>query len=584
MHHDDPSRLALVSDDDPAPPQASRLSRRFRLRTPLTILGALVVLLAAGSAVALAVPVVSVTPDRSIAQMLPAGTAVYISADLNPSGATRDNLGRMMHAFTDQPGWSKIGKTFDSSAHGQGQQQQCVNQTQGQVQDHLSDLGHMSVWAVLGGKNLNLLKPAGLSHFSNSMVFLASLDVHRTLVQALGGFHLALQQTSTSYRGTTIYLETFNSCGKMGSGVPSKIYAALIHGYVALGLGPQPIERIVDTAAGTVKSLAGDPQYTSLMARLPADQLGGYYLSGQALKQLGVQSALRTLPNGGRMTSSEYRNLLHPTAGALGVQPDGFHFVAASYAPSGPQSTAAAGQIASQLPRDTLALVSVQSLKTTIDNGMKQLRKDGILTGTSGANADKVIRDLTPNLSGEVDVALLHPAGKMTFRGPTATNLPLSLLWQVDNPDRALSGLHDLVRQAKASNQLTVATAADGTKYYVSKQGYGYAVHKGWAIASYDVRGTIDALSASPTLSSNPAFTRASTPGTTATSLWYVDLHGLRVELEDSFLGTVSRSEQQQYNEYARPVLTPLQSISGSAGTSSDGKLGLLSLFLGISK
>lgn len=564
----------------------ARRSRPFRMSLPFALLALLVVLLIAGTAVAFALPVVSVTPEKPIAQMLPAGTAFYLSADLNPSGDTKTNLDAIEHAFTDQPSWKNIANTFNGTMHSSQQSNACYHQTQGQVQAHLGDLGHSSAFALIGTGGVNMAAGTqSQTALEHNAVFLASLDVHMTLVQALGGFHLTLQQTSTDYHGTTIYQESFPACGKVNPSMPQTIYAAVFKGYVVLGLIPDPVERVIDTGSGSAPSLTSLPSYQTLMAQLPSNQLGGYYFSGSALKGLGLLKALRLAPNAGSVPGSYYQNVQKPTAGALGVEPDGFRLTAAAYSPSGSRkSQAPAGQLAAQLPSDTLALLSVQNVAAIARNVESQLKKAHLLTGSTATSFNAMTNNITGDLSGEADAVLLHPTGAMNFHGTNGKFVvPLSLLWQVKDDAVATQHLNDLAMQLKVSSQLTPATASDGTPYFVTKDGYGYAVRKGWAIVSLAILQQISALSPAQNLASNPAYLKTTLNGLTPGLLWYFDLHNLRLQLEASLLPSVV-SSATQYNQYAKPILTPLQSLSGSAGTSRDGQLGLTTLFLGISK
>lgn len=560
---------------------------RFRLTLPLAVIAGVIILLIAGAAVAFALPLVSVTPDRTIAQMLPASTALYISADLNPSGATKSNLDAIEHDFTDQPGWAQIAKTFNSTMHGTQQRDACYNQTQGQVQGHLGDLGHASAFALIDTTGLSASAPGNAATAAKrDFVFLASLDVHMTLVQALGGFHLTLQQTSTEYHGTTIYQESFPACGQMSSSVPKTVYAALVDGYVVLGLLPDPIERIVDTAAGTVPSLTTVQSYTTLMAQLPADQLGGYYLDGSALKNLGLLNVLHQGIKNVRISSSSTQGVQKPSAAALTVETDGFRLSAAGYSPSGaPKPQTPAGQLAAQLPSDTLALVSLQNVASVASKLETEFKQAHVLTGSTAPSVNAILADITADLSGEADAVLLHPAGTMSFTGTNGkVVVPVSLLWQVKDDASAMTHLHDLAVRAKIAGQLTQATAPDGTTYFVTKDGYGYAVRKGWAIASLAIAQQIGALSSTPTLASNPAYRKTTLSNATTSALWYVDLHNLRLQLEAALLPRVAgTSSDQQYKQYVKPFLAPLQSFSASAGITTDGKLGVSTMFLGIS-
>lgn len=547
---------------------------------PLLVVAAAVLVLLAGTAAAFAFPVISVTPEKTVAEMLPATTVAYLSADLNPAGAVKRNLNRIERDFTSEPGWSRIAATLNSTTKGSAAANRCFRQTQGNVTDHLKDLGHRSAFAVIAAPGRTL--STGLENLQHDMVFLASLDVHMTLVQALGGFSLSLQQRTSSYRGTTIYQESFPSCGAVSTSAPTRVYAALFKGYVVLGLRPDPIERIIDTGSGRVPALASVRAYGALMTQLPVSQLGGYYLNAKALKDAGVLGALRTLP-GASLPPSTYNQALKPTAGALTVGPDGFRLVAAAYAPSGaPHHRNPAGLLAAQLPSGTLAFLSIQDAASTADAALRQLTTDPALSRVAHSSTP-LVRDITADLSGEADLVLLPPRGAMNLTtAGRGAGIPLSLVWQVRDGRRAAQHLDDLTRRLGLSGQFTPGRTADGTTYQVNRDGYGYAIRQGWAVASLAIRRTIDSLSPAGSLASSPAYRTANAPGITPSSVWYVNLRGLRRRLEASILPAVGSSTRLQYEQYARPVVNPLRSLTGSAGISRDGRFGISTIFLGI--
>jgi hypothetical protein len=557
--------------------------RKRRIGLFLPILIAILFVVGLGTAAAFAVPVVSITADKPLAQMLPATTLYYMSADLNPSGTTKNNLDRIVHAFTDQPAWKNISKQFNQVTKPSSSGGACYQQTQNELTSNLSYLGHVSALALISAQGLKINgNTTGLdTAVKKDVVFLASLDVHQSLFGALSGFKLSLQSTTITYKGTTIYQEKFPACAKTSSQSPDRVYVALDKGYVVAGFLPDPIERIIDTGAGDAPNLSSDATYTGLESRLPGDQLGGEYLNAKALKATGALKALKSVPGGNPIALSQ---ALQSSAAGLYADPDGLRLDTVGPASTPASTSPAAGQIASQLRSDTLMLLSIQGVASNIRSAAKQFK--GLFANGITKSVDPIVTDLTADLSGEVDLALLHANGTLSFgTGSSALNLPLVLAWKVGNDAAARSHLDDVVRRVGASKQLKTATAPDGTSYQVTKQGFGYAVRSGWAIVSLSIAKALDELSSSggQNLASAPAYQRGLSAVAKPSAIFYLDATDLRLQLEAALLPTVPSSIRQQYQTTAKPIIAPISSISFGSGTTNDGKASVTRVFVRIS-
>ena len=201
----------------PLPP-----ARRGSSKVFLAIAVAIIIVVAGAVTAAAAVPVFSLSADRSLGQMLPSSTVFYGSVDLNPSGAKRDNWNRITHAFTDQPAWKQIASTYDREKNTTASTGTCVSQTGAQINDNLSRLGHTSALALIGTNGLTAKSLSNLDAttpgLKRNAVFLASLDVKMTVFQAVSGFSIHLQSQATSYKGVSIYEQSFSSCGTATGG------------------------------------------------------------------------------------------------------------------------------------------------------------------------------------------------------------------------------------------------------------------------------------------------------------------------------------------------------------------------------
>ncbi len=574
-----------------------------RRRFPAFAVGAAIVVLVlgAGTAAALTVPIVSVNADRPLAQMLPGTTVFYVSADLNPAGQTKKNLDRAVHAFTDQPGWSGVQKEFQSGTHTTASTGGCYDKASNQAFQHLTWLGHETAIALVSTDGLDATGTGASQALQRDALLLAPLHMQQTLAQMLSGFHLSLPPSGTSYGGTTIYDERLPSCGNASGGTTVEVYAALEKGYVLLALKPAPIQRVIDTADGKSPRLSSSSAYQQLMNKLPGNRLGSYYLDGSAFGRTGFAKSLSGGSSPVPLTGAVLPSYNKPSAAALTAEPGGFRLSAvamnASSKPAGGishgyTSAPVAGVLGAQLPNDVLGLISLQGLAKTIQSGVASYEKSGLLTGTSKTDADALVHDVTDSMSGEVDVVIYRPLKKLNFNISSSDfSVPAALLWQVSDEGAASIGLDDFVSRLKLSNQFTAGTTS-GSSYEVSTGGYGYAVRRGWAIASLSIADTLARLNTpvgSP-LASSPSFQTAygsagglfTTSASSASSVYYLDLAETRTQVESALLPSLPQSSRTQYQQVVAPLLRPLSIYSGSTGSADSGRFDLSTSFLGI--
>jgi len=161
----------------------------------------------------------------------------------------------------------------------------------------------------------------------------------------------------------------------------------------------------------------------------------------------------------------------------------------------------------------------------------------------------------------------------------------------VSDEGAASIGLDDFVGRLKLSNQFTAGTTS-GSSYEVSTGGYGYAVRRGWAIASLSIADTLARLNTpvgSP-LASSPSFQTAygpagglfTTSASSASSVYYLDLAETRTQVESALLPSLPQSSRTQYQQDVAPLLRPLSIYSGSTGSADSGRFDLSTSFLGI--
>jgi hypothetical protein len=543
------------------------MGSRSRKRLIAVVVAALVVVVAGGATAAAVVPVYAISAQRSLGAMLPATTALYVAVDLNPSGATRTDLGRIERAFTSQRGWSKdpIVSQLKRAARKDTFSGGC-RRTEHQAAAQLDELGHNTALALTSTAGLNLAHSNGtapaLRAFKRDFVVLAPIHVQRTLFQALtegSGLLFAHPIRKSVYHGTTIYAERLKGCHRAGYGAAPTIYAADVQNWVILGLAPTALHPIINTVNGKRAALDTVVAYKTLMARLPAHRLASYYLSGKTVRRLGLLNVVRGFRASSMVPASMSSGLNKSSAGALSVNRHGFLFTALELNSAG--YTRRAGILASSLPADAEAYLSLQGVKRLIQAETRQLAHSGM----PGAGKIKsYTRDITSQMAGEVDVVLFPLSGRVTAR--SVSRIHLALMWQVKSRTHALRGLAKLARAAHLRG-LRTAKAPDGTRYHhVGK--YGYAVRHGWAIASPNILRVIDLLSGKSHLSlANRVGYRSAIPlHAVPSSVWYLNLVRVRRSLEAAYLPTVQRSVRRTYRTEYKPLVAPLLTLSGSAG------------------
>lgn len=555
------------------------------------IVAILILVIGGGAAAAFTVPAVSLSAEKSVGEMLPVTTVLYLSADLNPQGAKKDYLERIEHAFSDQPSWQHVREALKSQTKGNSPTSGCYTKTQREATSNLDQLGHTAVFAVIDSRGIDFAKfsaaPNGgqtsalTDAVKRNAVFLAPLATQLTLIQAIGGKSLQLQHKSTDYNGTPIYQESFSDCGKVSQTALQTVYAALYKGYVVLGLMPDPIERIIDTGNGKIASLATDTEYKTLQSQLSGDPLGGYFLSGPAIKTTRISGAIGKVNPASASASRDVRS----SAGAVFAESYGFRVATATLTTSNSADAQPATVLAGRLPADTLGLIAVQRLAPALKTWEHQLANQGNLTGSNLRVVDRLLNDITADMSGETDLALLHSNGIFHLSSKGGTYLPLLLTWQVRDEATANAHLADIFKQAKLSNQLQTYTASDGTTYHATTNGYGYAVRGGWAITSPSIAKTLDQLAQTPsqTLASRPLYHATTPSGVIPSTTWYFDVTGLRQQAEDAYPNLTSGATGP-YRMYVQPVLAPIHTITGSGGLSGGGKITVTTVIVGIGK
>jgi hypothetical protein len=538
----------------------------------------------------------------SLAAMLPATTVGYGSIDLSPSGATATDLNRIKTAFTSQPGWNQnqLVKSFLNSLNGSAENginpipgaspstSTCSSKAGKLLLSDLKDLGHQTTLAMTSGNGLDLkalaqsptdmaIQQAQEQALMRDVVVLIHADIQTTVLQSLAktGLTVTVPLKAGTYSGTTIYKSQLIGCNGQSPN-PNVFYTAIVNGWTLIGLNQQALHPVIDTSGGHATALSTVTDYTHLMAQLPTNQLATGYESAPALKRMGLLDALNA---GASQASSAVPNMqsllaksLHSTAVAVTVDGSGIS-VEGVTDQQGNASNPAAGQLAASLPSTTDLFVSVGGLKD-VTKGIGAIEKYELAATAQLHAYDLLLSDITADMSGEGDVAVLQPPAGTAFSISTPENIltqiPLTLTWQVNNQTTATNDINAALQAAHITSMVPGA-AKDGTTYYQFGAGgqtlpYGYAIRKGWVIVSPNIAAAVNGLGASGgSLASRAHYKDAVPSSATASSIFYANVGGITKFIESSVLPGMP-VYTNQYNTNVKPLLDPIDSISGSTG------------------
>ena len=296
--------------------------------------------LVTGVTAALTVPAIAITAQKSLPALLPANTAMYVTADLNPGQGTRDSLTAMGGVLSRQSWWERLIKPLEARV-GAARVHGCLDATATKASGNLVDLGHDTAFALVPSASYFSFSsrsrhptsiPKGLI---SSFVIVAPLDVHMTIYDALGGVSLSHPKHFRRYFGTTIYPEVIPRCDRVGRRIPSAYYVAVFKGYIVLGFGIKSVEEVIDTGSGRRPSLISDPQVAETLGALPSVTLGGFYVNGREFS--AVEPMLQRLMPA-RLKSDDLLRHLNRTgilAGTVEINGSGLSFEFAHFLPVG---------------------------------------------------------------------------------------------------------------------------------------------------------------------------------------------------------------------------------------------------------
>jgi hypothetical protein len=293
---------------------------------------------------ALTVPAVAITAQESLQSVLPANTALYVTADLNPGQGAQSQLSAFASQVTAGSDWARMLTPLTAAASSR-HDGTCLKSTVNKATSNLFDLGHDTAFALIPapvGSNpvRRHHRPSTLSRdFALNFVVVAPLDVHMTLLDALGGVSFTFPKHPVKHRGTSIYREVVPACDRAGGQVPSAYYAAIFKGYIVLGLQTATVKEIIDTGLGFRPALSSVKSAVESIAGLPSGATGGFFVNPTTLT--GSPVLLRRLETWKVASKGLFDTIAHwgIFAGSTSVQSGGIHVTVNFPSDTGPIPT-----------------------------------------------------------------------------------------------------------------------------------------------------------------------------------------------------------------------------------------------------
>jgi hypothetical protein len=282
--------------------------------------------LVTGVTAALTLPAVAITAQVGLTSMLPADTAAYVTADLNPTQSTLDQLTALGSNVSHRAQWFDLVKPLAGLSAGRNQN--CLRATANKAAGSMPNLGHDTALVLLPARARKHLRRRrdglGLTDaFAGNVAIVAPLDVHMTLPDALGGVSFSYPKHHFKFFGTTVYREAVLACDRAHGQIPAAYYAAISKGYIILGLRAGTVEEIIRTGQGHRKSLDSIAAARAAVAGLPSGQLGTFYINSAELNR--SRAVLRQIARRRLLPGHVIAMLMHAgvSAGSVSVESDG---------------------------------------------------------------------------------------------------------------------------------------------------------------------------------------------------------------------------------------------------------------------
>jgi len=348
---------------------------------------------------------------------------------------------------------------------------------------------------------------------------------------------------------------------------------ATVKGLVVIGSNLGAVHEAIDTgSAGGAARLADEEMYRRVMDQLPANRLGYFYLSSEAL--LSELQELQGLEAPLGLGSPQAMGVSFSLGGdgvrldyVMSVDPESLTAaqLEAAEAPANRHQTAAL------LPDETVAYVSSQGMGTAWETAygsseeMQEVRE--ILDQIKAETGVDLVDDVLARLTGEFALALLpDPAGLF---GDDTVPVGLIVVAQVKQPEELKASLDKLAASLEEEAGLVLdQDQIDGATFTLVQ------VPDSGTTIGYGLKGDLLIIGSSPTmlraamqgrerpLSDDATFRAAVRPlPGRAASYIFVDVDKAVRLIYD----TMGAAERADFDENVRPYLEPFRAISMGA-------------------
>ena len=576
----------------PAPGVESGTSAPKRKRRILTrVIAAAVVVLAAGAIAARMVTITLLASHGSIADLLPATTAIYATVNLSPGGSQGDHLRAIEQAFSSQPAWESVRQQVDSllngTANGSGVTGGSGQPTWNQI------MGLTNGQFAVAVTNASALTSAGgypNQPIRDALVLIAGLKVQGTLSDIVSQHSLGSPTKVDTNNGADIYQI---SGGIFANGTA---YATILNGYAVIGETEAALIPEIAVLRGHAPRLSDNPNYKAVTKQAGADGVAFAYADDAALVatlQANQQAEynLMSTSQGVQGLNADLA-MTQPYLGPLGisvtVQADGLALHAANLTAGSTlvSSGGAPSQGATALPANSLAYLSLHNLTALYGTEIDQLLRYGVMSQDTFDQTENQVAGAISLLDGEAAIGLLplnlnalQSVNLNTYNGPvTTTGLPLVALIDVSQHPDALTTvrawLDRTFYQYGENNAFYTSVTPHGNPLYVWSGGWGYAQIKNWLVLSPAIETAANSVEGvlyggQGSLAAADPNLAPSQSGSGSQAVMAIEIQPIFQMLE-SQMPSMSYDAQRIYQSW-EPWLAPLRSLKVTTGTGAGG-------------
>jgi hypothetical protein len=512
------------------------------------------------------------------AALLPASTLLYASLNPKLGGAQGSSFQQMERMFTGQSGFSAA-----------------VAELTGQKSASCLNINRQVLSWVNGPITLAAINPSLINSKSSSatsgLAVLIAIKPGASLGGILAGNKLGTVKPAGSLSGVPYGKVQITACNTKPDTTPT--FGAVVGHEAVLTPSLADLKAEINVLQGKAPALSGKASYRQLMGALPDTGFGYLYLDLPALIRAGSGTALNALgsagtnPLGGSATTKGTVTDIAKEFGATGIaasaQANGLRLQGVqlmNVASSQSSMMVTPNKGATLLPSGTIFYLSLSNLSSVISAGLDTLTTASPSNKQTVAQLKVVFGNVLTLLNGEFALGVLpiSPKDAASLAAGNIAGLPLAALINVaSHPDAqtVLSTLFAALGGTSPELQFTTAKSPHGNTEYVNKSGYGYALIKGWIVASTSVKSVVSALEkvaygGAPSMAAGSSYQMAA--GSLAkhsAAVMFLDLTKLRQTLEGLMTGSAASNAQ-----YARvrPLLVPFKALQAASSVENGGK------------